>query len=238
MARKWHPSARVAALGLAAAFVAAAAPAATAQLPGDNPRVTIYPVENTGIQLSVQPLDEAEGTVDLVVQNNTATNLNCTGLVDGGPAATVTTADVVARSVDYFRNYPITTYADLQLNLPSPAGTQMIGLGSVQDQAGSLSEFINPEWGALVANGNALDAARLAGHYGALESNISIPANSAFERTVRLDLPVQGARSDFQTGVFMTCTIGGQRYAFHAYEGDVEPNINGTGSLSSLGLGS
>ncbi|WP_194861390.1 hypothetical protein [Dietzia sp. SYD-A1] len=241
MARTWHPSARIAALGLAAAFVAAAAPASTAQIPGNNPRTTVYPVDNTQIQLAVYPLDQAAGTVRVVMQNNTGTNLNCTG-IDGGPAATVTTAEVVARSIDYFTQYPLSELADLTLNLPSAAGgAQNIGLGSAQVQAGSAAEFFNPEWDALNQNEAALEQARLAGHYGVFGTNITIPATSAFEQNVRLDHPVEGQRADFQTGVFMTCTIAGQRYAFHAYEGGVKPNYatnTSTGSLGSAGLGS
>ncbi|WP_010540815.1 hypothetical protein [Dietzia alimentaria] len=241
MARTWHPSARFAALGMAAAFVAAAAPTVNAQIPGNNPRTTVYPVDSTQIQLDIEPVDLAAGTVRVVVQNNTDTNLNCTG-IDGGPAATVTTAEVVARSIDYFTQYPLSELADLTLNLPSQAGgAQQISLGSAQVQAGSAAEFLNPEWDALNQNDAALEQARLAGHYGVVGTNISIQANQAFERTVRLDHPSSGQRADFQTGVFMTCTVDGQRYAFHAYEGGVKPNYgtnDSTGSLGSAGLGS
>lgn len=241
MARTWHPSARIAALGLAAAFVAAAAPAANAQIPGDNPRTTVYPVDSNQIQIVVDPVDLEAGTVRVVVQNNTTSNLSCTG-IDGGPAATVTTAEVVARSVDYFTQYPLSELADLTLNLPSQAGGAMpIGLGSAQVQAGSAAEFLNPEWDALGQSGAALEQARLAGHYGVMGTNITIPATSAFDRTVRLDHPSSGQRADFQTGVFMTCTVSGQRYAFHAYEGGVKPDYStndSTGSLGSAGLGS
>lgn len=241
MARTWHPSARLAALGVAAAFVAATAPAASAQIPGDNPRTTVYPVDSTQIQIVVDPVDLETGTVRVVVQNNTASELNCTG-IGGGPAATVTNAEVVARSVDYFTQYPLSELADLTLNLPSQAGGAMpISLGSVQVQAGSAAEFMNPEWDALGRNGAALEQARLAGHYGVMGTTITISPSSGFERTVRLDHPSAGQRADFQTGVFMTCTVSGQRYAFHAYEGGVKPvyaTNESTGSLGSAGLGS
>lgn len=151
-------------------------------------------------------------------------------------------AEVVARSVDYFTQYPLSELADLTLNLPSAAGgAQNIGLGSAQVQVGSAAEFLNPEWDALNQNDAALEQARLAGHYGVLGTTISIPATSAFEQTVRLTHPVEGQRADFQTGVFMTCTVAGQRYAFHAYEGDVKPvygTDESTGSLGGAGLGS
>ena len=240
MARTWHASARIAALGVAAAFVAAAAPAVNAQVPGDNPRTTVYPVDDTRIQLFVEPLDIEAGTVRVVVQNNTASNLNCTG-IDGGPAATIAPAEVVARSIDYYTQYPLSELADLVLVLPSAAGgNQNIGLGSVQAQVGSLAEFMNPEWDMLNQNSAALDQARLGGQYGALPSTIAVPSLGAFERVVRLDNPVQGAREDFQTGAIMSCTISGQRYVFHAYEGGVKPayETRATGSLGAAGLGS
>lgn len=241
MARSLHPSVRVASLGLAAAFVVAAAPTAGAQIPGNNPRTTIYPVDDTRIQLAVEPVDLATGTVRVVMQNNTASTLSCTGL-NNGPAATVTTAEVVARSVDFYSRYPQSQLADLTLNLPSAAGgAQTIPIGSVQTQLGSAGEFINPEWAALSANGDALEKARLAGHYGVAGTNISIPATQAFTQVVRLEHAVEGPRADFQTGVFMTCAVGGQRYAFHAYEGEVKPvygTEGSTGSLAGAGLGS
>lgn len=241
MARTWHPSARFAALGLAAAFAVAAAPAATAQIPGNNPRTTVFPVDDTRIQLAVDPVDLATGTVRLIMQNNTAATLTCTG-IDGGPAATVTTAEVVARSVDFYTQYPQSQLANLTLNLPSAAGgAQTIPIGSVQTELGSAAEFMNPEWAALSASGEALEQARLAGHYGVAGTNISIPASQAFEQVVRLEHPVEGTRANFQTGVFMTCAVGGQRFAFHAYERDQKPVYGpggSTGSLGSAGLGS
>lgn len=239
MARTWHPSARFAALGLAAVFVVAAAPATTAQIPGNNPRTTVFPVDDDRVQIAVDPVDLASGTVRVVVQNNTETNISCTGL-DGGPAATVTTAEVVARSVDFYTQYPQSGIADLVLQIPQ-IGDKTIPLGSVQDQAGSLGQFINPEWQALSETGDVFEQARLAGEYGVIPSPLAIPATSATERTVRLDHPSEGQRADFQTGVFMTCALSGQRYAFHAYEGDVKPAYGtdeSTGSLGSAGLGS
>ncbi|MCD2261516.1 hypothetical protein K3888_02265 [Dietzia aurantiaca] len=239
MAPTRHLSAKFAALGLAAAFVVAAAPMSNAQIPGNNPRTTVFPVDDQRVEIVVDALNEENGTVRVAVQNNTSSNISCTGL-DGGPAATVTTAEVVARSVDFYTQYPQSTIADLILQIPQ-IGNQTIPLGSVQAQLGSAGEFMNPEWGALTESGEALEAARLAGHYGVMASPLAIPAEQAIERVVRLDHPVEGQRADFQTGVFLTCALGGQRYAFHAYEGGIKPAYGtdgSTGSLGSAGLGS
>lgn len=241
MAGSWHPSARIAALGLAAVFVAAAAPAANAQIPGDNPRATVFPVDDTRIQVTVAPADMEAGTVRVAIQNNTDGNLTCTG-IDGGHAGTVTTAELVARSVDFYTQYPHSELADMLLTLPSQAGgNKTIALGSAQAQLGSAAEFINPEWAALSENEEALEAARLAGHYGPMGTSLTIPAGQAIDRAVRLDHQVSGTRAEFQAGVFMTCVLSGQRYVFHAYEGEVKPNYradSSTGSLSGAGLGS
>lgn len=241
MAGSWHPSARIAALGLAAVFVAATAPAVTAQIPGNNPRTTVFPVDDTRITVAVDPADMDAGTVRVAIQNNTGSNLNCSGL-DGGQAGTVTTAELVARSVDFYTQYPHSELADMLLTLPSQAGgNKTIALGSVQAQLGSAADFINPEWAALAANEEAFEEARLAGHYGPMGTSLSIPAQQAIERTVNLRNQVSGERADFQTGVFMTCVLSGQRYVFHAYEGEVKPAYgtdSSTGSLGSAGLGS
>ncbi|UVE96668.1 hypothetical protein [Dietzia sp. B32] len=239
MARTWHPVARVAALGVAAAIGAAIAPAAQAQIPGNNPQTEVFPVDDPRILIEVDGLNEADGTVQVTIQNNTAASVSCTG-VGGGPAATVTTAEVVARSVDFYTQFPNTTLADLTLQIPQ-IGNQTIPLGSVTDQIGSAGEFMNPEWAALDASGAALTDARLAGQYGVIPSALSLPASQAVVRTVRLDHPSEGTRADFQTGVFLTCQLGGQRYAFHAYEGEIKPQYGGNtaqGSLASVGLGS
>lgn len=239
MALTGRPIAGLAALGFAALLAVSAAPVAGAQIPGNNPRTTVFPVDDERVQIAVDPLDTEAGTVRVTVQNNTSGNISCTGL-DGGPAGTVTTAEVVARSVDFYSRHPQSGIADLVLQIPQ-IGNQVIPLGSVQDQAGSLGEFINPEWQALSETGDAFQEARLAGQYGVIPSPLAVSANQAVERVVRLDHPSEGQRADFQTGVFLTCALGGQRYAFHAYEGEVKPaygNDASTGSLGSAGLGS
>lgn len=238
MALTGRPSAGLAALGLAALFTFGATPVAGAQIPGNNPRTTVFPVDDERIEIAVEGLDADAGTVRVAIQNNTASAVTCTGL-GGGPAATVSAAEVVARSVDYYTRYPQSEFADLTLQIPQ-IGDQTIPLGSITDQAGSLGEFMNPEWGVLADSGDALARARLAGQYGVIASGLTLPANQAVERLVRLDHPSEGERADFQTGVFMTCQLGGQRYAFHAYEDDVRPAYGApaTGSLGSASIGS
>lgn len=234
---------RVAALGMAAAFVVAGATAATAQVPGVNPRTQIFPVNDSRIEIDVKSADLAAGTVGVTIQNNNAGNVTCTGIgTPAGPAGTVTTAEVVAKSVEFYRTYPESDIADLILTL-SPGGAQTIPLGSVEAQVGSLADYMYPEWSAMNMVSEAFSAARLAGQYGMINGggNIAIPNDQAIDIVVPLDQQSAGAREDFQTGVFMTCVLGGQRYVFGAYEGGIAPNPNtppSTGSLGSDAIGS
>ena len=234
---------RAVAVGAAAAATAAAVPFAAAQIPGDNPRSWVFPVDDTRIQMAVDAPDLETGRVNVTIQNNSAQNLTCEGL-DGESAAAVTSA-VVARSVDFYTQYPHSELADLNINARVLFTTinEDIALGSVVGLVpGSAATMVNPEWGALNEVGGAFSAARLAGQYGAMSTSITVPARTAQQYSVQLEHPSAGTWQDFQSGVFATCVIDGQRYVFHAYEGDERPDLaaidDSTGSLGSAGLGS
>lgn len=236
--------ARAAVLGVAAAAAVAAVPFAAAQIPGDNPRSWVFPVDDARIQMAVGAADLETGQVNVTIQNNTEQNLTCKGL-DDASAATVTTAEVVARSVDFYTQYPHSEMADLNVHASVFVTTinENIPLGSVVDMApGSAAGLVNPEWGALGQVGGAFSAARLAGQYGPMSNSITVPAQSAEQRSVQLQRPSSGTWQEFQTGIFATCEIDGQRYVFHAYEDDQRPDLaatsESTGSLGSAGLGS
>lgn len=245
MARTWARSSRFAALGIAAAFAVAVAPAASAQLPGVDNTTQVFPIDDDRISIVVDPVNLDSGTVRVLIQNNTTSNLNCSGL-DGGPAATVTTAEVVARAVDFYTQYPYVNVLDIDISAPSIvsslADIPNIGTASIQDLIpGSATLFINPAWAAAADTQAALTEARLAGQYAPVGNTVPVPAQTAQEFDVQLQHPSAGTRADFQTGVIMTCVLQGQRFIFHAYEGDQRPNLaanDSTGSLGSAGLGS
>lgn len=235
---------RAIALGAAAAATVAAVPFAAAQIPGYNPRSWVFPVDDTRIQMAVDAPDLETGRVNVTIQNNTAQNLTCQGL-EGTSAATVTNAEVVARSVDFYTQYPHSEFADLNIYASVLFTTidEDIPLGSVVDLVpGSAAGMVNPEWGALGEVSGAFSAARLAGQYGPMATSITVPGQSAQQYSVQLHRPSSGTWQDFQTGVFATCVIDGQRYVFHAYEDDQRPDLaatdESTGSLGSAGLGS
>lgn len=235
---------RILAFGATAALATAAVPFATAQIPGDNPRSWVYPVDNESISIAVDPVDTENGTVGVTIQNNTEQNLNCTG-IDGSQAATVTNAETVARSVDFYTNYPHSDFADLNLYVSILFTTidEDIPLGSVVDMVpGSAGAMVNPEWGALGEVGESYNNASLAGQVGQMGTSFSVNAQDSQSYTVELQQPTSGTWEEFQTGVFATCAIDGQRFVFHGYEGNerpVLPSADGSlGSLGSAGLGS
>lgn len=237
-----HLMYRSVAVGAAVAATAVAVPFAAAQIPGDNPRSWVFPVDDTRIQLAVDPVDTESGTVGVTIQNNTSQSLTCQGL-DGTAAATVTNAEVVARSVDFYTKFPHSDFADLEISVSAFLVNinESIPLGSVVDMVpGSAAGMVNPEWGALGEVGSAFSAARLAGEYGPMPNTLTIPAQTAQQYDVQLHRPSSGTWDDFQSGVFATCVIDSQRYVFHAYEGDERPVIDTetSGSLGSAGLGS
>lgn len=239
MARTWARSSRFAALGIAAAFAVAVAPAASAQLPGVDNTTQVFPLDDNRVTIAVEPVDLGNGTVRVFIQNNTASNLNCTGIEDG-PAATVTNAEVVARAIDFYTRYPYQDLSNIDISFPSALGSiadaPEIGVGSIQELIpGSAQIFINEAWSAANETESALVQARLAGQYAPISSPLSLTAGQARELDVTLQNPSAGTRSDFQTGVILTCSLQGQRYVFHAYEGDQRPNLQATESTGSLG---
>lgn len=245
MPRTWVPSSRYAALGIAAALVVAAAPAASAQLPGVDNTTQVFPLDDDRISIVVEPVDLEAGTVTVFIQNNSTSPLTCTGL-DDGPAATVTTAGVVSQAIDFYTEFPHVELSDIDISFPSALGSiadaPEVGVGSIQGLIpGSAQGFINPAWAAGNATQAALTEARLAGQYAPLGTTLTFPAGSAREIDATLQHPSAGVRADFQAAAILTCVLAGQRFVFHAYEGNERPNAGGagsTGSLGSAGLGS
>ena len=107
----------------------------------------------------------------------------------------MTSAEVVARSVDFYTQYPHSELADLNINARVLFTTinEDIALGSVVGLVpGSAATMVNPEWGALNEVGGAFSAARLAGQYGAMSTSITVPARTAQQYSVQLEHPSAG----------------------------------------------
>lgn len=250
MARTWERPYRFAALGIASALIVAAAPAASAQLPGVDNNTKVYPVDDTRISIAVDSPDLEAGTVGVTVQNNTDQPLTCTG-INGGQAGTVTTAEIAQKSVDFYTRFPDSDLSPIEIDLTVPglisgsvgdfADDLRIDLGSVAGMVpGSAAGLVDPERGALGEIGGAFARSRLDGHYGPMGASLTIPARSAEPFAVTLGQTSRGERQAFQAAVVLTCVIGDQqqRYVFHGYQGGLAPADGGSGSLSTGSLGS
>ena len=239
----------VAAMAVAAAPTVSAQDVRPYQLPGVDNTTEVFPIDDDRIQVAVDPVDVEAGTVGVTIQNNTTAAISCQGR-EGAAAGTLTPAEVTARAVDFYEQYPNTELADFKVGL---TGTGIVS-GSINAIApdlqfdlgsaaallpGSAAELYNSEWGALAEIGEKFSQARLAGQVGYTPNAVTLPAQQATPFTVDLEHTSQGEREDFQAGFFMTCVLDNQRYVFHGFEGDVRPVIDapdqGLGSLGSAG---
>jgi len=209
---------RAAAVTMTAAAVLATGGVANAQIPGENRAMEVFPVDDKRIQLAVGGPDE-NGAVSGSIQNNTDGNLNCTG-IDGGPAGTVTRDTIVARSVDFYAQFPYSPLAPFELNVSGIGDMDTaFDLGSAVGSApASLADMMWPDLAAMLPIAQEYDEARLAGQAVTMGDTISGDARTSRTFTVQLPRPSAGAREDFSTGVFVTCVLEGQRYVFHGYE--------------------
>lgn len=210
-------AAAAAALAAAAAF--ATGGVASAQIPGENRSTQVFPVDDRRIQLAISGPDTAAGTVSGSIQNNTDSNLNCTG-IDGSPAGTVTRDTIVARSVDFYARFPYSPLEPFTLGVQGPGfDDQTFDLGSAVGAApASLADMLWPDLAAIAPISQSYDEARLAGQAVPIGDTISVPARTSQPFTVQLPRPSAGGWQDFSTGVFVTCVLDGQRYVFHGYE--------------------
>lgn len=210
---------RAAAVTLTAAAVLATGGVANAQIPGQNRPMEVFPVDDRRIQLAIGG-PSAAGVASGSIQNNTDSDLSCTG-VDGSPVGTVTRDTIVARSVDFYAQYPYSPLAPFELDVSAP-GMDLdtaFDLGSAVGSApASLADMLWPDLAAMLPIAQEYDEARLAGQAVTMGDTITIPAREVDTFTVQLPRPSAGERQDFSTGVFVTCTLEDQRYVFHAYE--------------------
>lgn len=211
---------RITAAAVAAVAVAATgAGAAAADIPGEYRVTEVFPVDDQRIQLAIDGPNLANGTVSGSVQNNTGSPLTCKGIA-GGPAGTVVPDHIVARSVDFYAQFPYSPLAPLVIGVDGPGfDDQQFELGSVAALApGSLAEMLWPDLAALQVISSSYDEARLGGHVGTTGTSMTVPARESEPFTVQLGNPSAGGWQDFNTGIMLTCVLEEQRYVFHGYE--------------------
>ncbi|MDV8001823.1 hypothetical protein [Rhodococcus sp. IEGM 1408] len=234
-----------AAAATAVAIAVAVAAPASAQLPGVDLGTNVVIVDSTLVQVAVDAPNLTAGTVGLSLQNNTSSAITCSGIrgTDTGTtsrAGTVTTDEIVARTVDYYAQYPHTFDPALAIPVGSN-GTNILtvgaDLGSITTLIpGSLSGSLRPEFGATGRLSEMYTDARLDGLVGTIDT-VTIPASSGITRTVALNEPAAGPRpSSFRPGALIACQISGQDYLFSGYFGDATPTIP-LGSITSSETG-
>lgn len=228
----------------AIASVAGSGAVASAQLPGVTPGKSVVVVDDTTVQIAVDAPDLTAGTVGVSLQNNSATPITCNGMrgetsgsmTRGG---TVTTAEIVARTVDYYADHLHTYDNVLPVSVGSGATNMAInvGLGSVTDLIpGSLTGGLRPEFGEAGRLGELYTEARLNGLVGKV-SSVVIPGRSGTTLSVALDHSSTGERpADFRPAAVFACQRGGQDYLYSGYFGENTPSIP-LGSISSAETG-
>lgn len=224
--------------------VAGSGAVANAQLPGVTPGKSVVVVDDTTIQVAVDAPNLTAGTVGVSLQNNSATPITCSGMrgeksgsmTRGG---TVTTAEIVARTVDYYADHLHTYDGALPVNVGSGTINQtiVVGLGSVTDLVpGSMTGGLRPEFGEAGRLGELYTEARLNGLVGPVTS-VSVPARSGTTITVALGHSSTGERpADFRPAAVFACQRGGQDYLYSGYFGEDTPSIP-LGSIASTETG-
>lgn len=217
---------------------------ATAQLPGTTPGKSLVVVDDTTIQVAVDAPNLAAGTVGVSLQNNSTSAITCTGIKGETPgtltrAGTVTTTEIVARTVDYYAEHLHGYDTVLPVNVGS-GNTNMaitVGLGSITDLVpGSLIGGLRPEFGEAGRLNELYTEARLNGLVGPVNS-VTIPARSGTTLSVQLGHSSTGVRpADFRPAAVFGCQRGGQDYIYAGYHGDDTPTIP-LGSISSAETG-
>lgn len=232
------------ATAVAIVSVAGSSAVASAQLPGMDPNKRVVVVDDTTIQIAVDAPNLTAGTVGVSLQNNSGATITCNGIrgeTDGAMtrAGTVATAEIVARTVDYYADNLHTYDGVMPVNVGS-GNTNMainVGLGSVTDLVpGSLTGGLRPEFGEAGRLGELYTEARLNGLVGPV-SSVTIPANSGTTLTVALGHSSTGERpADYRPAAVFGCQRGGQDYLYAGYFGQETPSIP-LGSLSSTETG-
>lgn len=221
------PASRITVAALAAAAVmATGVGSAAAQIPGETRVTEVFPVDDQRVQLAIDGPNLTDGTVSGSIQNNTDSPLSCKG-IGTGPAGTVTPDTIVARSVDFYAQFPYSPLAPLLIDVQGPGfDDQNFDLGSIAGLTpGSVSQRLWPDLAAMQVISDSYDEARLAGHVGRTLPTVTVPARTSQPLKVQLDRPSAGTWQDFNTGIMLTCVLDGQRYVFHGYENGRPANL-------------
>ena len=203
----------------------------------DSPHVTV----------TVAPHSASDEQVRLTVTNNNDHQFRCVAQAASAEVSkpkeapnVVTTADIVAKSVDYYRAKPYVPQDGVAVPvlgvLPLDGFLQFV-------PEGSSSLLLGRDVNTRADLFRQWDKARLAGHTAEVQPFDLEPAGSK-DITVALDAPAHGPRTDFAAAALLYCTdtVDNTAYVFAGYEPGAAPATRpGLGSSSaqgSSGLGS
>lgn len=224
--------------------VAGTGAVASAQLPGVTPGQSVVVVDDTTIQVAVDAPDLVAGTVGVTLQNNSGTSITCNGIKGDSDGTmtrggTVTTTEIVARTVDYYADNLHTYDGTLPVSVGSGnLGMDItVGLGSVTDLVpGSLTGGLRPEFGEAGRLSELYTEARLNGLVGPV-SSVTVPARSGTTMSVVLGPSSTGERpTDFRPAAVFACQRDGHDYLYSGYFGTETPTIP-LGSIASSETG-
>lgn len=225
--------------------VVTSSPVASAQLPGVETGRAVVIVDDSTLQVAVDAPNLAAGTVGVSLQNNSTSAITCSGIrgETSGTltrAGTVTTAEIVARTVDYYARYLHKYDTRLPIHVGSGTAIDMdltAGLGSITDLVpGSMTGGLRPEFGAAGRLAELYTEARVNGLVGTVGS-VTVPARSGTTLSVQLGDPsVSPRRADFRPAAVFGCQRAGQDYVYAGYHDDDSATIP-LGSISSSKTG-
>lgn len=216
-------------------------------VPGADTTGVVVFTDKQDLSVKVNAADATATAITGTVTNHTDSAFTCAGVQGKDTSAgDVTTSDLVAKSVEYYRNnlHYVAPNVDVKtpslpligqlnlgtLNLGSSAGL-LQGLGSLLGKANKDRNDISGEY----------SAARVAGHAGQI-AKFTVAPQSTVDVKAALPAPSSGARTDFDAAAFIMCTKDGNNegaYVFAGYEeGTVKPSRSAQGSSKGSTKGS
>lgn len=237
----------LAAVSAAAALVVGSAGVAAAQnvIPGDDTDGRTVIVGATGMDVEFVSVDRESGQAVISLTNETGQNMRCEAPSQDETArhgGTVTTAEVVELSNQFYSSYQDTGYEEI---VHGSAGDlmQLWPLGQLIP-SGSATQFLSDRVQLEGQIATAHQEAKQHGYVGTTDA-FTINDGADIERAVQLGQPAVSPRGGAQLGFFTICGPGGtqgsqQLYAWSALEDVPEPENGedeGTGSLSAGSLG-
>lgn len=235
----------LAAASATAALVVGGAGLASAQnvIPGDDTDGRTVIVSPGGMDIDIVSVDRVAGQVTVSLTNGTGQTMRCEAPSEDEDArygGTVTTAEVVDMSNQFYSSYQDTRYEEVVHgsvgNIVSlwPLG-QLIPTGSVTQFLSDRVQF----------EGQIAQAHQQAKQDGLVGTTAAFTINNGqtIERSVQLGQPAVSPRGDSLLGFFTICGAGGtqgsqQLYAWSAFEEGWPPADDGEGDTGSLAAGS